>query len=76
MRYIYIYRKIVIQHQRCVLIYSMWSYKGFHYTYMGEKRYPSTCGWVYIFQRESFLSMWIYKGFHYIGERCPFCLVA
>ena len=25
------YREIVIQHQRCVLIYSMWRYKGFHY---------------------------------------------
>ena len=46
--------------------------------------YPSTCGWVYIFQREreresekEFPQHVAVYGFSlYIGERCSFCLVA
>ena len=46
--------------------------------------YPSTCGWVYIFQRErerererEFPQHVAVYGFSlYISERCPFCLVS
>ena len=42
--------------------------------------YPSTCGWVYIFQREREIGfpqhVAVYGFSLYIGERCPFCLVA
>ena len=44
--------------------------------------YPSTCGWVYIFQRarereREFPQHVAVYGFSlYIGERCPFCLVS